>query len=82
MMVGVGGTVADIERRTVTLRLFMRPYPADNDCEAIAVELVNVGCDGNGDQQVNARVHQIGAVMVPTLFEACENSAEALPASK
>src|SRR5882757_3770361 len=42
MMVGVGGTVADIERRTVTLRLFMRPYLADNDCEAIAVELVSV----------------------------------------
>jgi hypothetical protein len=48
MMVGVGGTLADVERRTVMLRLFMRPYPADNDCEAIVVELVSVGCDGHG----------------------------------
>ncbi|OAX35428.1 hypothetical protein K503DRAFT_370429 [Rhizopogon vinicolor AM-OR11-026] len=49
MIVGVGETVADIERRTVILRLFMRPYPADNDCKAIVVELVGVGCDGHGD---------------------------------
>jgi hypothetical protein len=51
MIVGVGGTVlvADAERSTVTLRLFMRPYPIDNNCEAITVELVSCNSDGDGE---------------------------------
>ncbi|KAJ8596110.1 hypothetical protein M405DRAFT_806034 [Rhizopogon salebrosus TDB-379] len=40
MIVGVGGAlVAEAERRIVTSRLFMRPYPTDKDLEEIAVEL-------------------------------------------
>jgi hypothetical protein len=41
--------VADAERRIVTLRLLMRPYPIDNDCEAIVVELVSCNSDGDGE---------------------------------
>ncbi|KAJ8581271.1 hypothetical protein M405DRAFT_832870 [Rhizopogon salebrosus TDB-379] len=38
MIVGVGwALVAEAERRVVTLRLFMRPYPTDKDLEEIAV---------------------------------------------
>jgi hypothetical protein len=32
----------DAERYTVTLRLFIRTYPADNDCDIIDVELVSL----------------------------------------
>jgi hypothetical protein len=55
--VGVGGTVlvAGAERRTVTLRLLMRPYPVDNDCEAIAVELVSRNSDGDGEGKGEVR---------------------------
>jgi hypothetical protein len=57
MMVGVGGTVlvADAKRCTVTLRLLMRPYPVDNDCEAIAVELVSRNSDGDGEGKGEVR---------------------------
>jgi hypothetical protein len=44
MIVGVGGAlVAEAERRIVTSRLLMRPYPTDKDLEEIAVELVSAG---------------------------------------
>ena len=35
--------VAEAERRTVTSRLFMQPYPTDKDLEEIVVELVSAG---------------------------------------
>jgi len=59
VMVGVGGMlVTDAERYTVTLRWFMRPYPADNDCEPIAVELVSCSKDDEGEGPVKVSIQR------------------------
>jgi hypothetical protein len=57
IMMGVRGAVlaAEVGRRMVTSRLLMRPYPADKDREAIAVELPSE--------------HQLRVWIVPVGFE-------------